>query len=139
MILIWYLWVVGDEVAIVVVLVLVLIDLEHERLEGDIVLHGLPLLLVVHGGRVDLALLQDLDHSLAMEYLKERLYFFLFHLGVELGSSSPCHRPLIDFLAFRRRVTRDLGLVDAIELLKETCMRNTENTMFADAGKTCQR
>ena len=126
MILIWYLWVVGDEVAIVVVLVLVLIDLEHERLEGDVVLHGFPLLLVVHGGRVDLALLQDLHHSLAMEYLKERLYFFLFHLGIELGSSSPCHRPLIDFLAFRRRVTRDLGLVDAIELLKETCMRNTE-------------
>ena len=117
---------VGDEVAIIVVLVLVLIDLEHERLEGDIVLHGFPLLLVVHGGRVDLALLQDLDHSLAMENLKERIYYFLSYLGVELSSSSPCHRPLIDFLAFRRRVTRDLRLVDAIELLKETCVRNTE-------------
>ena len=121
----WYLWVVGDEVAIVVVLVLVLIDLEHERLEGDVVLHGLPLLLVVHGGRVDLALLQDLHHSLAMED-QGKSYYFLFHLGIELGSSSPCHRPLIDFLAFRRRVTRDLGLVDAIELLKKTCVRHTE-------------
>ena len=85
MILIWYLWVVGDEVAIVVVLVLVLIDLEHERLEGDVVLHGFPLLLVVHGGRVDLALLQDLDHSLAMEDLKERLYFSFSTLGLNLA------------------------------------------------------
>ena len=81
----WYLWVVGDEVAVVVVLVLVLIDLEHERLEGDVVLHGFPLLLVVHGGRVDLALLQDLDHSLAMEYLKKSYIISFPTFGLNLA------------------------------------------------------
>ena len=62
-----HLWMVGDEVAVIIVLVLVLVDLEHEILEGDIVFHALALLLIIHGGGVHLALLQDLHHSLAIK------------------------------------------------------------------------
>ena len=59
-----HLWMVGDEVAVIIILVLILVDLEHKVLEGDIVFHGLALLLIIHGGGVHLPLFQDLHHSL---------------------------------------------------------------------------
>ena len=90
-----------DEIAVIIILVLILVDLEHEVLEGDVVLHGFALLLIVHGGGVHLALLQDLHHSLVAKYqLTSRLSLTCqtCHLGVELSSSPSGHCPLVNFL-----------------------------------------